>query len=340
MKKIVLMFLIFTSNMLFSQDIPTLNMELAKTFPMGRGEEKLSLCLQCPSETGPSAISFDKNDNLFISDILAERLVKYDSAFNFKEEYRDGYANSANQLFISDDGEFITLIHTTIAVDDANGKKKFIVALLDSPFKNQIPSNPDFVYTDNSVYFRLKSDELININNPSKDNKKNMEKASKATQKNLNGSTNDPNKSMSGNNQNDTLKIEKLNSEDVIISDDKVKTRDFAIFNKYWKKKREEEKQLNRNSVQPSEQESNIYDLNKIPSGYFTYVGKDMAGNYYWDINWSRICVFNEKGSLIQYFRYGKNKSKVLPTIHPSGDIYFLNYDEKGVYLYKIPKTW
>jgi hypothetical protein len=343
MKRIVFMLLILDSNIVFAQDIPIVNMELIKAFPAGHGEDQFALCLKCPSESGPTAIAFDKEGNLYISDILAERLVKFDSAFNRKGEYHNGYAKGARQLFVADNGEFITINSTTFAVDDSNGNKKFTISLRKSSFNDKIPSRPDFVYIDNEVFFRINSGELIKIDNPGIDSEKNVEKATKVIQNNSDKLENGSLRSMNESNQNDKLKIEKLNSEDIVTYDNTVKTINFSIFNKFWKIKREEEKkQLSRNgnllTKEPEEMNLDIFKDNS--SSTFTFIGKDSDGNYYWDANANSVCVFNNKGSLIKYFNYDINKSKTRPTIHPSGDVYFLDYDEKEVRLYKVSRVW
>jgi hypothetical protein len=70
------------------------------------------------------------------------------------------------------------------------------------------------------------------------------------------------------------------------------------------------------------------------------YVGKDSDQNYYWTLDLRIICIFNKIGELIDIFSFDITKTKKIPTIHPSGDVYFLDYDENGCYLYRIKRIW
>lgn len=94
------------------------------------------------------------------------------------------------------------------------------------------------------------------------------------------------------------------------------------------------------------------YNISGIDSGdsYFTnekidllnvtnYLGQDSFGNEYWKIGRYRILVLND-GRFIDAFEYDSSKSRIIPAIHPKGDVYFLSFDEVSIYLYKIPNTW
>lgn len=85
---------------------------------------------------------------------------------------------------------------------------------------------------------------------------------------------------------------------------------------------------------------SSIFSSDRIGKLNITnYLGIDFNGNEYWRIGSYRILILNE-GTFIEAIEYDSTKSRILPVIHPNGDIYFLDYDEDWVYLYKIENVW
>jgi len=52
--------------------------------------------------------------------------------------------------------------------------------------------------------------------------------------------------------------------------------------------------------------------------------------------------VFGANGIIMDIFipQNAMEKKKTSYAIHPSGDVYFLDYDKEGVYLYRVENVW
>ena len=74
------------------------------------------------------------------------------------------------------------------------------------------------------------------------------------------------------------------------------------------------------------------------------YIGKDRDDNIYWVVGFlgnRKIIVLNQYGDILDFFRYRESlKSYGYPAVHPSGDIYKMDFDEKHHYLYRIKRVW
>ena len=84
-------------------------------------------------------------------------------------------------------------------------------------------------------------------------------------------------------------------------------------------------------------------ELSKIGDSSQTYIGEDNDGNKYWCIpyNQDAIVILNKYGEIIDIFNYNFGIfGNMLPTVHPSGDIYLLDYDEDYHYLKMIKRVW
>lgn len=117
-----------------------------------------------------------------------------------------------------------------------------------------------------------------------------------------------------------------------IFKNDEILTRDFITFNNYWQKKHDDKDiQKNMNKLQG-------IDLKLFRSA--KYLGEDNQHVTYWKSGRDLILVLDEQGWLLDAFIFNNRASKVIPTIHPNGDIYLLDYDETEARLYKIPRVW
>ncbi len=105
------------------------------------------------------------------------------------------------------------------------------------------------------------------------------------------------------------------------------------VYSLYWKNKSDFVNQLLYKSK--IEYEQMLYSVDA------QYLGKDLSNNLYW-LCGAYILICTSDGMFID-FLYQYNAmyiAKTFPAIHPSGDIYFLDYDDKAVYLYRIKNVW
>jgi len=71
------------------------------------------------------------------------------------------------------------------------------------------------------------------------------------------------------------------------------------------------------------------------------YIGVDNKGNSYWmSLIGYTMEVFSSYGLIIDMFDYDPDIIRTKPAVHPSGDIFFLGYDEEGVNLYRVKNVW
>jgi hypothetical protein len=71
-----------------------------------------------------------------------------------------------------------------------------------------------------------------------------------------------------------------------------------------------------------------------------SYMGTDLRGNVYWNVGSYRGIVFGPSGWVIGSISYDRTDMVGRPVVHPSGDIYFIDFDTEYVYLRRIQNVW
>jgi hypothetical protein len=127
-----------------------------------------------------------------------------------------------------------------------------------------------------------------------------------------------------------------LDSKNRLFVNGELETRDYRTFYEYWSKKNNSETLKKKNVVFS-------WDATQYLKQSVAFVGKDSIGNRYWTPGFP-VMVFNPQGYLIDFIipdpDHIMEKKKTSYAIHPSGDIYFLDYDKVGVYLYRVENVW
>jgi len=121
-----------------------------------------------------------------------------------------------------------------------------------------------------------------------------------------------------------------IDNQNRIFLNGVLQTRDYQTFSEYWSEKTESYSMNQKHKFKPM----------KSTSNGMVYLGIDGKGNSYWEISPKWLMIFNPEGWVIDAIQFDYKKTKTLPTVHPSGDIYFLDYDDNGVYLYRIKNVW
>lgn len=319
MKKLLLVVIVlFIACILNAKEFNTYSMELVVLLPDGEGRGKIWAEMVGPGQDNPSAFVFDKEGNLYISDMIQDKLLKFDRNFDFIAEFFDCYAANAEQLYIDDSGEFISLNNdVSISVDTSSLKKKSFVSLWDSQYKEQFKRNK-FMYINGSVYIPLKDGRLLSIDNPGTNNNDNLKKVKKVN----------PGMQSTSRSSTNTIMVDKRNN---LIVDTDIITRDFKSFFSY------------KNEHQTRGGSKKKLDIT-LTADFFKntqmdYLGKDSDKNIYW-LNSDAVVIFDKHGQLIEVFIPEPNKRKGKPVIHPDGDVYYIWFDEKKLYLYKIARKW
>ncbi len=126
-----------------------------------------------------------------------------------------------------------------------------------------------------------------------------------------------------------------IDGENRLFLNGELVTRDYDVYIRYWMEKNK--------VISPRDfwqDKRHAYPPTSGTSSGVTYFGKDAKGNQYWSEVSEYVSVFSNQGFVIDYFRYDFSKSKTLPAVHPCGDVYFLDYDKDGVYLYRVENVW
>jgi hypothetical protein len=232
-------------------------------------------------------------------------------------------ANLFNRIQdITNDGELVLYVKMRDGEWELCGKDGESKAKVN--FSDRYPVNDDirsFFYYGNVLFFHDGEGRLFSIVNPSLDeaanrkNFRNTEQTRKLFQPgsgfNLKGLT--------------------LDSEDRIFLNGELQTRDFAAFFSFWAK-------LYKNEKSKLTKTGSYYGLSS--ASYMDFIGNDRNSNWYWYIGRKYVIIHNKDGAVISELEIDPEKSRIIPAVHPSGDVYFLSYDDKGVYLYKIARRW
>jgi hypothetical protein len=122
-----------------------------------------------------------------------------------------------------------------------------------------------------------------------------------------------------------------LDNKNRLFVNGELETRDYWTFDQFWAEQYPD---------YPRDKRHKYPVFSEDTSPYIQFIGKDVKGNVYWNVHNNKIQVYNNQGIVIDRFEYNREKSKTIPAVHPNGDVYFLDYDENGVYLYRVENVW
>jgi hypothetical protein len=201
----------------------------------------------------------------------------------------------------------------------------FIVSYFDSVYENRVVRYSSFYY-GNVVFAYLKDGSVISVVNPGIDSKVN-------NQNMLNPLMT---RSLFNKPESYGLRGLSIDEKNRFFLNDNLVTRFYNSFYEYWDerhKRIESKKDVKASFVKYARQ----FLSDGVPT---EFVGRDIRENSYWQRN-NGIIVFDGEGWPIDLF-FPKNESSVKTTfsVHPSGDVYFIDYDKNGVYLYRIANVW
>ena len=140
---ILILIFILTALIIYPQDIPNYDMNEIHVFNKGSDNEEIGVNLKAPTMRGPSAFAFDAKGNLYISDMLNDRLQMFDQQFIYSKTFKDSFSKYARQLLIDDNENFLTYYNgEAIAIDDSKGEKKSYLSITESKFKDKTIFSP------------------------------------------------------------------------------------------------------------------------------------------------------------------------------------------------------
>jgi hypothetical protein len=294
-------------------------MESIKTFKVSSNLEKFKVNFRNDYPNGPTAMTFNENGELFISDPLNERVIKLDEHLEYSSEYKNlqtanvvaPYYAKRDYLYSFHDGE--------ILIDYIQGDRiiKITVDLQKSIYSN-LYSSGDFVIFNDIFLTRLTNGKIIGILHPG--NNINTNNQNILSEEKIGSIL-------------EILKLKNLQVDDKnrIFIDGLLQTNNYTTFYNYL-----DEKIGNRIN---SKMRLN-WDISKLNNNEMIYLGTDKDRNVYWHGGFKWIYVFNQEGILLCLFSYDFSNTKIVPALHPSGDVYFLNYDSDTIQISKINRRW
>lgn len=310
-----------------AEDYHVYNLSIVKTFNTGSGQYELGYNEKVNAaqvEPGPYGFGFLETGELVISDRWNNRLVIYEPDLNTNSilhfDYSDEIISVAN--FESSNNGYISGYSGIVdyGITDKTGNFNVNLDFYHTPYTEQIVIRNTFFF-NNIVFCYLKNGDLISIPDPVYDRQENNQKIldSKATIRLF--------ESDSGFDL-DGLTIDESNR---LFLDGELQTRDYKTFFNYWVERN--------NDIKKS---GNATELSLNPDIFSVatkFIGKDSNGNYYWNDR-KAVIIFNKYGDLIDIFLTVQPYSQFTPAVHPSGEVYFLDYDEEEVRLYKVSRVW
>jgi hypothetical protein len=119
-----------------------------------------------------------------------------------------------------------------------------------------------------------------------------------------------------------------------ILINDELSTLNYEEYYNYWTSIHKQTLVKNPNALDFSLREYSF--LKNQPF----FIGKDKENNTYWAYPQGLTLVFDTNGFLLDIFIPGSITSMIFPAVHPSGDVYFMEWDKEYVSLYKVDRRW
>jgi len=309
----------------FSEEYHVYLQEIIKVFQTGSNNNELKYVKQglgSGDYPGPSAMAFDKDGLFYIADSWNNRIVIYDTKLDLKSIINLNIPQSmafSRTLYIKGNKIYGNISKSHYNCITTSGKVIFSINLMDYKHYNNLDYN--FEMNNDFLIVYLDDGTMISIPEPGPNVEEN----------NIKLFGYEDTKDLFKSESKLINKGFRLDEKNRLFLNGELLTRNYKLFYNYWEEMHKS-KGLDNNKIKLSFDYSNLNDM--------TYLGKDKNENYYWKGGWKWIWIFDKSGFLIEMFEFNGNKSKILPTVHPSGDVYFLDYDEKGVYLYRVKNVW
>jgi hypothetical protein len=314
--------LLFLSVLLFAEEIEKVPFDIFRAYEINKEPINFTISIGSDYPQGPSAIGFDANGRYYISDALNERLILLSREGEYRGEQRDLFCSFAQSLLIV--GDDIISNHGNGLAVDRNMKKMVRIFPFDGKGRCLLPITAiDYFYSDSIVIMSCPGYGIYAIYRPGVDIVENNKSI-----KNI-----EYVKMVFSSPEKYGLKDVFFDDEYRLFKNNKLISSTFIAYYSYWNSRTNLDMQL----------------FNKYPndsnwvfkSSNADSVGKDSCGNLYW-ISGSYLIICNDKGIFIDIINLYNAMyiAKTFPAVHPSGDIYFLDYDDKAVYLYRIKNVW
>ncbi|QEN05318.1 hypothetical protein EW093_11540 [Thiospirochaeta perfilievii] len=327
-KKTAILLLILFSLDIYAEEVSEYRGSLVKSFQVGDKSNQLGMDTSAEgggtSETQPSAMFINKEDNLIIADTNNSRMLSLNKELSTSDAFGIG-SNINYSLRLKEVDNILwgtTSNSRHYILDKTSGKSTELY--IDN---NLTLGSNCTIFTGNIIFTYLKDGSLASFVLEDRENLKFSKRLSEhetfklfrnKKKYGLEGYTIDKSKRMFYNGQ-------LLNT-------------DFSTKFDYWKDLHKKNS-LEVPRIIPGVPEYNKLDIMK---GGSTYIGTDIDGNTYYDISQSLI-IFDKDGWVLDYFFF-KDRILIKPAVNSNGDVFYLlregTKDVPVLNLYKIDRKW
>jgi hypothetical protein len=301
---------------IMGQDFNFYDIQIVKRINMGSESGQIQAGYIAPGLLSPSASIFI-SDKMYINDSLNQKLLVFSDDLNLEKEiklltysfYERFFRQINSEVLVGTDYHDVTYINL-------NGEELADVNLhkINSNYKSF-----SAIGFENIVFGWTEDGEIFSIINPSSDqtqNKNNYKNPEETRRLFEAGSDFELPEGLS------------LDSEDMLNMNNEILSFEFRDFTKFWYNK------------DTSHWRSPKHAFLAYNSPNMYYLGRDQDRNWYWFDHPNKILVFSGNGIVLDIFSFDLSNITCNPAIHPSGDIYFISYDEEYVLLSKIERRW
>lgn len=323
MRKIILIILVITiSTSVFAKKNKYEEI-LVHTFDKGDGLNELGLITDGYSnEDVPSAMTFDKYDNLIIADTVNTRVIRFNRDFQGIDIYKD-IAYVSGRFYIREFNDFIwstTYSSSHCILNNNNGKS--IELNINHEISN---SSKTSIFTEKVLFTYLKDYSITSF---ILEDKVNLKYSSRLSEEETLALFRDKEKY--------GLDDYEIDAKNRIFYQGELLNRDYKTMYNYWSEQHSENR-----SKAPREVEG-VPPFDKLNKARSTFIGQDKQGNIYRSGNTGCI-IFDENGWVLDYFKFD-NDMLISPAIDSNGNVYYISKIKvEGDYklnMYKIERQW
>lgn len=290
---------------LIAQEYSIYTQELLKRFPLSDDGFSLDFFREYPN--GPTALRFDNNGNLYICNAVENEVLVFNNDLQIIDVISGGASGNTQSFSILDSGQLLVFSRRYLALVNKTGSNIFEFSFTHTSYKNQIDGFP--FYLNGVVFAYLDNGGIISINEPERNGLESILNTEETR---------------------DLLQEDRFSENGIFLDQDNRVFLDSSII-------------TNSYGIYYStlvENDNHFIDPSRFNTRYHMFfLGFDNSGNRYWDAN-GAILIFNHNDTMIDAFICSNYSSKTFPAIHPNGDVFFLDYDNDSITLYRIENTW
>jgi len=312
MKRIVAISILFSIlSALFAQQFSIYKSETIKAFPVDVSVNSFLLDWESTEPNGPTAIGFNAEGDAYISDPIKSRLVVLDQAFTITSVHEQLYSEYVRNILISNSNIFS--YNDFYMLCDKAFEKSFFINLKHTGSSLRVAGTiVDFSVIGALVIIHNQQGVLYSILNPGTDPAENNRRMLNTAQT----------RALFDNPSAHGLDSVMLDNKNRLFVRGELVTRSYEAFLTYHMEKRGVAEVLQYCRLSQHKYQAITYKGNGL-----SYIGRDNNKNWYWFTS-GYLSIFSDNGLQIDLINLNNNSWKTTPAIHPSGDIYFLDYKE------------